>query len=524
MTAEEIFQLYDKGVDHHRKHNIYDQTKKNFDFFEGRQWEGLISGNYNPPVENVIKPIVKHKYNTIAMQDIELVFTSEDKNSEEYLKALNKYFARVWEEQKMYSKMWKVNKYSHIAGDCYIFFYDEANCQTIDNTHIYFGNEYEADIQKQPYIIIAERLDVDVIKKRARENGLPEDEIDLIVSDEEIENRNDVMKYEVSDKKCTSLVFIKKKEDGVYFTRCVRNVIYGKETNTKLSIYPIASLVCNERKGHSRGIGEVEPLINNQIEINKTLFRRSECIKQTAYPKLAYQSGSIENINDIAKVGAAIRVKGNSQSVKDIISYFNPSYISNDAKQYTDELIMQTKELNNSGDGATGNIDPTKASGAAIQALTQQANVSATEQMANFKQFGEDIGLILFELFKNYNPDYKVTVDNQEYIIPAEVIKNIKIKIDVTQATPYSKYAVESELKGLFTSGIISFEEFVSSLDENSILPKNKLQKIIDTRKIQQENQKDMIIKKLQEIVAGYEAKGITQNEKQLINNLNGGI
>lgn len=522
MTVERIFELYEKGIAHHRKHNIYDQSKKNYDFFEGRQWEGL-KVSFIPPVENVIKPIVKHKYNTVSMQDIELVFTSETEGAEEYIKALNKYFAHIWESKKMYIKMWKSNKYSSIDGDNHIFIYDkECNSQLIDKTHIYFGNEYETYVQKQPYIIISERLDIEEVKKRAKRNGISDEEIDLIFPDEEIENRNDSMKYESSDKKCTSLVYLEMKEDGLHFTRCVRNLIYEPEKNTKLKLYPIASLVCNERKGHSRGIGEVEPLIPNQIEINKTLFRRSEAIKQTSFPKIAYKEGAIENPGELENAGAQIRVTQSATNVNEIISYLNPAHISNDAKIFSDELIMQTKELNNSGDGAMGNIDPTKASGAAIQALTAQANVSSNEAMANYKQYAEDIGLIFFEYFRVYNPDFKFSLENEEHQIPETVIKNIKLKIDVSPSTPYNKYAVESELKSLFTSGVISFEEFVDALDENSLLPKNKLKKIIETRNNQAENQKDLIIKKQQELLSKYQAREMTDAER---NNFNfGGI
>ena len=67
---------------------------------------------------------------------------------------------------------------------------------------------------------------------------------------------------------------------------------------------------------------------------------------------------------------------------------------------------------------------------------------------------------------------------------------------------------METELKGLFQAGVITFEEYVSSLDENSLTPKNKLQKIIDLRG---ENQKkDAIINKLLEIISKFKMNDVT--------------
>ena len=495
---------------------VYEKTARNYDFFEGRQWEGLISNGYNPPVENVIKQIVKHKYNTISMQDIEIIFTSSENGSEQITKLLNEFMEQFWEEKKMYSQMWKVNKACHIAGDSYLYFYDkgiggksDVDCQLVDNTNIYFEDEREPDIQKQKYIIISQRFNVEDIKKIALANGIDELEVDLIVSDEEAETKNKPFYDNSKNKKVTGLLYLYMENDQLHYIKCVRNVIYEKE-NTKLSLYPIAKLICNEKKGSARGIGEVEPLINNQIEINKTLWRRSECIKNSAFPYKVVNETAVANTEDLKKAGATIKVRGNIQDVGNIVKYIAPSYIGNDAKEFSDELIMMTKELNNSGDGATGQIDPTKASGAAVQAVTQQANVSSSEQMAAYKQFVEDVGYIFLNFVKTYNPDGVsiVTSDGVKIVKPSD-IENVKLKINISQATPFNKWAVESELKSLFQAGLITFEEFVNSLDENAMIPKNKLLKILENRN--EAVQKDEIIKKLIEVISKYEMNDVSK-------------
>lgn len=76
-------------------------------------------------------------------------------------------------------------------------------------------------------------------------------------------------------------------------------------------------------------------------------------------------------------------------------------------------------------------------------------------------------------------------------IIPAEVLQEMRvnIRIDVSPTSPYSKYAQEQALGTLFQAGAISFEEYVAALDENSSVPKSKLQEIIDKRQEQARQQ-----------------------------------
>ena len=41
-----------------------------------------------------------------------------------------------------------------------------------------------------------------------------------------------------------------------------------------------------------------------------------------------------------------------------MVAYLQPSYVGNDAKELTDELVTLTKEVNNSGNGALGTSQP----------------------------------------------------------------------------------------------------------------------------------------------------------------------
>ena len=523
----DIWQKYETGLNHHRQSNIIEQSLKNYDFFEGRQWRGVQVANEDDlPRYNIIRQIVSFKYNVISMANVELIFLSDN---EDYSNALNAFSSEMWEDLKMQSYLWQVNKSAHIAGDGYLYIYDDnpiesvskplkydsIKCKPIDNVNIFLADEQNSNIQEQAYIIIRERLPVSEVRERAKAYGFKD--IDLIVSDEENETDPNRVEVKTEDGKCTSLLYLTKKNGTIHFTRATQNAVYQEETDSGLTLYPVVNLVCNSKKGTARGIGEVEPLIANQILLNKTLFRRGGSVAQVAFPKMVYNEELIENPSELSKTGGIIGVRGLSTAkISEMIGYVQPSYIGNDAKELTDELITLTKEINNSGNGALGQVNPERASGTAIQAVTQQSNISTNEQSAAYEQLIEDIGLIFIEFWKKYNPSGLLTeLEGNQIVIPTEELDRIKLKINVSPATPFDRLATDQQLMELFKSGVISFDEFVESLDENTLFPKNKLEEIITKRENQQMLEKDMIIQKQAEILSQYQMNDVTNQQLQ---------
>ena len=68
----------------------------------------------------------------------------------------------------------------------------------------------------------------------------------------------------------------------------------------------------------------------------------------------------------------------------------------------------------------------------------------------------------------------------------------LDVRVDVSPNNPYSKLAHESGLTELFTSGAITFEEYVEALDDDASIPKEKLKEIIQRRGEQQKLQQEM--------------------------------
>jgi hypothetical protein len=517
IETTEIWDLYQKGIDYINKINLVSETDEAHRMYEGDQWYGLQSGNEKMPQYNFIKGIIKYKVAIIAQNTMSAVYSNMGQQSEEITKAcelLNEHFRKMWELAKMDTQGWKIVKDSCIQGDGYLFFPtgNVMESQIIDNVNVLLGDEKNSNIQEQPYFIIVERRFEKDVKKDAKKNGIKKEDIDLIVADEDYQNqlgeKNDVVS---KNGKCTSLLHMYKDDDGiVHFSRSVRNVVYqpdiilratdsnGNLTGRGLKRYPLLPFIWEDKKGSARGVGEVKQLIPNQLEVNKTLARRSIAIQQNAYGKLAYNVNAIQNPEDLDVIGAKIEIKdGSAQNVNNMIAYLNPTTMSPDAKNFSDELVVTTKDLAGAGDSAQGSVDPTKASGAAIIAVRDQAALPLNEQIAKYKQFVEDLALLWFDIWVAYNPNgLEIEIEDEEQgtiqqVISAEILEGMKInvRIDVSQNNPYSRFAQEQALENLFNMQAITFEEYVEALDDDAAVPKGKLKDIIDKRAIQQQKE-----------------------------------
>lgn len=472
---QELWQKYESALAVHTSLGIDADTERAYRFYEGDQWYGLESSGEELPVYNFIAPVVRYKTAMIAMNNMSVNYSvpSNDSRLSKICSLLTSKAVAKWEREQMDSKCWDAVKAALIGGDSYVYFYDgDRGSQIIDRTDIFFEDESNPDINSQQYVLIRERLPADEVQRLAAASGIGEKEASEIVPDGE------------DDGKCTCVLMLCKEEDGIGFVKFTKTCVYQpKQLITGLDIYPIASLRCTEKRASARGIGEVLPLIPNQIEINRNLARRLVNAKLTAYSRLVYASDRIADPSALCEVGSAIEVEGGGvNSIKDAVNYLTPSSMSPDAKNLSDELLTVSKDLAGAGDAALGSVNPTEASGAAIIAVRDQAALPLNEQTARFRKFAEDIARIWYRLWVVYNPSGLV-FDDGTFVGRDELTAlEPDVRIDISNSSPFSKYAREQALEKLFTMGHITFEEYIESLDDDSSVPKSKLMHILKNR------------------------------------------
>jgi hypothetical protein len=519
LMETQIWSLFEKGRNYHRRIGIPSDTDKNYRFYNGDQWEGAKLGDVERVQKNFIKPIVKYKVSVIhdnlyAVKYSSMNFENAEfqKESERYCEMLNRYAMRIWEQDKMDYKGRKVTKDSAIndEGIMYVDFDQEKMMpvnEIVNKGDIFYGDENDDDIQAQPYILIRKRMPVSNAMDYAVAQGMSQDKLVFIVGDSDVhELSGDAAKEEVDDR-VTLIYMMYKKKGTVHFSVATRYCDIVEDVDTGLKLYPVAHFNWEEKKGSARGEGEVRYLIPNQIEVNKTEMRRLIATKQQAYPKTVADVSKITNPQALNTVGGTIKTSGQTvDDVRKIISTIPPAHMSPDVKELQEDLIAMSRDLAGAGDTATGQVDPESASGRAILAVQQASQAPMTEQKESYKNFIEDLAKIWLEYLVVYSADGvkledKVTDPNtgQERIVvvkvPQSVLEQLKatVKIDVTPKGVYDRFAQEMTIENLLQNGYFTAQRvgelrvYGELLDDDSVAPKIK---ILEAAKKIEENQR----------------------------------
>ena len=524
IRQTDIWTLYEKGRNYHRRVGIYTDTDRNYRMYNGNQWEGAKLGDVEPVQKNFIKPIVKYKVSVIHDNLYAINFSSQNyenqafrKEAERYCDMLNGYASRVWEKDKMDFKGRRITKDSAIndEGIIYVDFDKEKMYpinEIIKKNDIYYGNENDDDIQNQPYILLRKRMPVINAIDFALSKGMSESKIDYIIGDNDtFEESGEAAKIELDD--MVTIVYKMYKKDGtVHYSVATRWCDIVEEVDTGLSLYPIAHFNWEEKEGSARGEGEVRYLIPNQIEVNRTEVRRVLTVKYQAYPQKVVDVSKVVNPQALNTVGGTIRTNGQPvDDVHKIVGTIPPAQMSPDVKQLQEDLIQVTRDLAGAGDTATGQVNPESASGRAILAVQQASQAPMTEQKESYKNFVEDLARIWLEYLIVYsangvNLEESVTdpMTGEETVqfvnVPQSALMQLQatVKIEITPKGVYDKFAQEQTIENLLINGLFTAQRvselktYAEVLDDDSVAPKMKILEAVE--KIEENMQKIAMI------------------------------
>ena len=524
LKETDIWELYEKGRNYNRLKNLYSDTDKNYRMYNGNQWAGLKISGIEPIQLNIIKPIVKYKICVINENEFMAVYSAENFENKEFKEVanktcelLNKLAAKTWEKNNMDYKTRAISKHSAINDECpiYVDYDEETNLPIVEilsKNDVYYGNENDSDIQNQPYILIKHRKPVINVIEMARSEGVSEEKIQYIIGDNDtFEEPGDDSKEEKDDM-VTIITKLYKENGTVHFSQATRYCDIKEDKNTGLTLYQLEHMLWEEKEGSARGEGEVRYLIPNQLEINKTIMRRLISAKTTAYPQKIVDVSKVQNPNAIDKVGGTIKVNGQTvDDVKKAIGVLQPAQMSADVEKVMNELISTTRELAGAGDIATGDVNPESASGKAILAVQRASQMPVTEQTISLKATLEGLARIWLDMWKTYATDGLVIdyeesnpttgeVSSRPVKVPYSVLQELQanVKIDITPKSPYDKYAQELSLENMLKAGYFTAEKlaelevYVSLLDDDSSMPKSKLEEAIKKMKESQQRIADI--------------------------------
>ena len=257
----ETYLLYERGVNYNRLIGLYNDTDKNNRMYNGDQWAGCKLGGMEPISLNIIKPIVKQKVGNLNSNLWAINFSADNIDSQEerllsskICEALTKRSARVWERDNMDYKVRKITKQACINSESILYqrFDDNTKDPTneiINKNDVCYGNENSSNIQDQPYIIIKTRKPVSQIREAAKKNGVSDELLEYIVSDNiTTEEAGEMAKREVNDM-CTLLTKMYKKNGTVHFETSTKSVVIEEDKDTGLKRYPLSHFLWEEVEG-----------------------------------------------------------------------------------------------------------------------------------------------------------------------------------------------------------------------------------------------------------------------------------
>lgn len=525
--ATETWKQFEEGRAYLASINLDETIKTNVDFYEGRQWAKKTEKTKHlpRPVTNITRMIANNKMSAMNNKPCKIVYEadSSDKDSTEFTK-----FSDYQYKEMQMDKMNRRAAYNGCIKGTYIYhvFWDaEATgkkgkvtgamrTEILDPRNVIFCNPTQIDEQKQKYIIIAVREEVEAIKE-----SLPDGyDKEAIVADDEIDGKKEQDGTEI----CTVLIKYFKKDGEVYCEKSVKNTVirdafplrpayeeverelFAEEdeananspddtedtekatpySSYKPTLYPIAVGQYIEREDCIYGLSEVEGIIPNQKSINLTTAMILLQVQQESWSKwivkkdalkgqkITNESGQI--ITDHSATGDGIKRVGGGQ--------FN-SY----AMQFLDNFINSTRVVTGSTEVMSGEVISANMSGAAIAQLQAQAQQPIEETRKAFWRVQEKVGRIAEQFYRMYyhNPTQfktmEATANGEMQVVTNEFAASnyddveftVVAKVTAgTASSPAGDIAVLDQLKA---EGVITTMQWLEAYPNDALSDKNHL-------------------------------------------------
>lgn len=534
--AKKIWNDWQKGLEYQKKLRLKEICEQCVDFFEGRQWPQATERTKNMPrpVINIIKFIVNGKKANILSSKISMIYKpliySQDEGqiATEGASSFTSFANHIKKEIKqedldnqaildglkkgtyIYHYFWDKEKKTGMAK-----FNGGLNGQIIDCLSIVFANPKQKDEQKQKWIIIQSRENVQTLKDLAKKNGITKTELELITADDDTE-KNYNGEEQDGEEYATVLTRYFRKNGEVYYTKSTQHMIVQEETpltpdatkiklqldeegktnedeeevdmdkpeqtNFKITLYPVIVDSYEEREKSIYGIGEVEQLIPTQKAVNFNYAMMQMASQNMGFPKvilhpMALHGKSITNTPGEVLTDYSPQFNG--------IRYLNPPAFSNTPLTVSDKLLEMTRTVTGATEVANGEVLGKNMSGSAIVALQTQAKVPIEDMQKRFWRTHEKIARVWEQFFKAYyrfDVPYVVENDNKQEInvFNGSMYQNMDFEttIDVGFGSAYSESLSINLLEQALQRGDITFDDYIDLYPETAMPFKAKLKEI----------------------------------------------
>jgi len=522
---QEDYGLYQIGMDYNNKLTppYYKNIDVNEAFAANDHWRGVKANGQPTMILPVYRRIMDHEVAMLLSSPIKAKFSIEnfedgtkekpldetqaaDKNK---VDMLNYKLADKWEKDKIDILLRECLQDGFNTGDYAIYTYWDENkgtkqyngidpktgkpveimgdfCNVIkDGAEIMLGNPNNREIQTQPYILVMGRDMVSVLKAKAKANKVKEEDYMRIVGDQDYQEQSgDRGKIEldasdsVDSGKCLYIIKLWRKDGEIYYRMSTKYCTIIKEQAMGLKRYPLAWGNWIKRKNSYHGTAPGTAIVPNNVAINQMYSNVVYHMRMTAFGKVIFDRTRIGENYDNA-IGGAIGVEGD---VTGAVQQLQPGQMNNNMFGFMGDMISSTKELNGANDAALGDVDPTQASGTAIQVTAQQNAIPLDNPKYNLYQFVEDLVLNQLDFIEN-NYDLPRKVGYQEKGVGKVGEINgadykdmpLNLKIDVGPSKMWSEVTSVNTIMQLLKDGKISFVQMLERMPDGYITDKEGL-------------------------------------------------
>lgn len=530
-----LWDMWEKCKQYQSKIGLRKNIPMFVDFFEGRQWPAATERTKSlpRPVINIIKMIVRNKESAIQSSVVKLVYKAEDEmvNAEKF----TNFADYIQKEMRQEEYDARAVHDGTVKGSYFYHYYWDSEAkgkvgnmqgglrvELIHILNIGFANPKETDEQKQKWIIIVTREEVNSIRAKADKDV----DVESIVSDED-EDRTDTKEQDESNL-VTVITRYFRRDGEVYCERATRTTVVNKPfpispdieaareslgidapnnslpdnkkteplPKGKATLYPVVVGNYEAREDSIYGLGEVEGLIPNQKAINFNLAMTLLSAQNNAWSKYVVTEDALKGqeitnepgqvLTDYSKTGSGIRkLEGSSVNQTPI--------------QIINTLTDLTRVVTGSTEVMTGEAISANMSGAAIAQLQSQAQQPIEVLRDNFWRVKEKQGRILEQFFKLFYENKDFTYSKTEQIPDADgnmeekevsysdrfsgsefADVNFSIVVEAVAGTKSSAAGDINMLDNLLSKGLIDKKTYIKAYPKNALNNRTEIMKAIE--------------------------------------------
>ena len=554
-SAQRLWDDYQNSVKYQNATGLRTRLPRCVRFFEGDQWEKATEDtkNFPRPVINVIAMIARNKISSVLSAPVRIVYRADEVElspdaqgaaSAELFTRFSDYIQKEYGQSALDKRAVKDGA---IKGSYVYHYYWDAQadgkgaatpgalqCEVIDPVNVHFANPTQQDEQKQEWIIISSRENVDAVR--------------ALVSDPEAKKRIGGSQYKENaygekepdtNRLCTVLTRYFRRDGEVYFERGTEGVLItpptplspdieaakkalgiaddrGDDTpiasdggamdepgaampdggeslditpvRARARLYPVVVASWERREGSIYGIGEAERAISNQKVINNLLAMIVYNVQQTAWPKWLVIKGALSEGETITnEPGEIIEDKtGTGRGIQQVPPAAMPSM----PMELLDQIIGLVRNVSGASEVMTGETIGANMSGDAIALLQSQAQQPIEALRDEFWEVKKKQGRVLAQFFKLFYHGRAFAWEEGEGaqkrmqmgIFEGDDYAGMDFDI-VVETMGSTKYSVAGDinvLNSLFSSGNISLRTYIEAYPDDAMSNKSKILAGID--------------------------------------------